>query len=79
MVVESAWPVFDPALLEEDMVTLAVQVNGKLRGTLEVTKGSDQNNVEAAALNIVAVAKLLDGRDPRKIIYVPNKIVNIVD
>ena len=78
LVVESAWPVFDPALLEENTVTLAVQVNGKLRGTLEVTKGSDQNNVEAAALNIVAVAKLLDGRDPRKIIYVPNKIVNIV-
>ena len=60
------------------MVTLAVQVNGKLRGTLKVAKNLDQITVEASALKIDAVVKLLDGRDPRKIIYVPNKIVNIV-
>ena len=78
LVANTTWPVFEPDLLEEEMVTLAVQVNGKLRGTLEVAKDLDQNNVELAALNIDAVVKLLDGRDPRKIIYVPNKIVNIV-
>ncbi|MDG2032567.1 MAG: leucine--tRNA ligase, partial [Rhodospirillales bacterium] len=79
LVVKTAWPTFDPALLEENTVTLAVQINGKLRGTLEVTKGMDQDSVETAALNIDAVVKLLEGRDPRKIIYIPNKIVNIVD
>ena len=64
--------------LEEEMVTLAVQVNGKLRGTLKVAKEMDQNSVELSALKIDSVVKMLDGRDPRKIIYVPNKIVNIV-
>ena len=78
LVADATWPVFEPDLLEEEMVTLAVQVNGKLRGTLKVEKEMDQNSVELSALNIDAVVKLLDGRDPRKIIYVPNKIVNIV-
>ena len=78
LVADASWPVFEPDFLEEEMVTLAVQVNGKLRGTLKVAKEMDQNSVELSALNIDAVVKLLDGRDPRKIIYVPNKIVNIV-
>ena len=78
LVAETSWPVFEPDLLEEEIVTIAVQVNGKLRGTLKVAKGLDQNSVELSALNIDAVVKLLDGRDPRKVIYVPNKIVNIV-
>ena len=78
LVAETSWPVFEPDLLEEEIVTIAVQVNGKLRGTLKVAKGLDQNSVELSALNIDAVVKLLDGRNPHKIIYVPNKIVNIV-
>jgi len=78
LVVETPWPEFDPSLLVEDTVTVAVQVNGKLRGTLEVGKDSPQEQVEPAALALEAVVKLLDGKEPRKVIFVPNKIVNIV-
>ena len=78
LVADTAWPTFEPDLLEEEMVTVAVQVNGKLRGTLEVEKELDQNIVELSALKIDAVVKLLGGKDPLKIIYIPNKIVNIV-
>ena len=78
LVSNTAWPVCDPALLKEEMVTLAVQVNGKLRGTLQINRDMDQNNIEVEALQIEGVVKLLDGENPSKIIYVPNKIVNIV-
>jgi len=78
LVVETAWPEFDPALLIEDTVTIAVQVNGKLRGTLEFAKDTPQDKVQPEALSLDAVAKLLEGSEPRKVIYVPNKIVNIV-
>jgi leucyl-tRNA synthetase len=70
--------VFDPAQLVDDVVTLAVQVNGKLRGTISVAKGADKSVCEAAALALPAVQKLLDGKPPRKVIVVPEKIVNIV-
>jgi leucyl-tRNA synthetase len=75
---ETAWPEFDPAMLQDDIVTLAVQVNGKLRGTIDVAKGADKAACEAAALALPAVQKHLDGKPPRKVIVVPEKIVNIV-
>ena len=75
---QSPWPTFDPALLEDNVVTMAVQVNGKLRGTITVAKGADAKTCEAAALALPTVAKLLDGKAPRKVIVVPEKIVNIV-
>ena len=54
-------------------------IEGKsIQFLMKVAKEMNQNSVELSALNIDAVVKLLDGRDPRKIIYVPNKIVNIV-
>ena len=56
MLVDTAWPSFDPALLADDEITLAVQVNGKLRGTITVAKGADNATCEAAAL------ELTDGR-----------------
>ena len=74
----TAWPDYDPALLEDSVVTLAVQVNGKLRGTITVAKGVDSRACEAAALELPAVAKQLGGNPPRKVIVVPEKIVNIV-
>lgn len=75
---QGAWPTHDPALLEDNVVTLAVQVNGKLRGTITVAKGADAKTCEAEALALPAVAKQLDGKPPRKVIVVPQKIVNIV-
>ncbi|MDC0189618.1 leucine--tRNA ligase [Rhodospirillales bacterium] len=78
LVVETPWPDFDLALLEEDTVTIAVQVNGKLRVTVDVERNLSQEHVEPLALGLEPVAKLLDGRNPRKVIFVSNKIVNFV-
>jgi len=75
---QGVWPAHDPALLEDSVVTIAVQVNGKLRGTITVAKGADAKTCETAALELPAVAKQLDGKPPRKVIVVPEKIVNIV-
>jgi leucyl-tRNA synthetase len=75
---ETSWPSFDPAMLEDDTITIAVQVNGKLRGTITVPKAADKSACETAALALPAVQKQLDGKAPRKVIIVPGKIVNIV-
>jgi len=78
LVVETPWPDFDLALLEEDIVTIAVQVNGKLRTTVDVERDLSQEHIEPLALGLEQVDKLLDGRNPRKVIFVSNKIVNFV-
>jgi leucyl-tRNA synthetase len=78
MVVDSAWPVFDPALLVDDQVTIAVQVNGKLRDTLSAPRGLDRDAAEALALASEKVQRQLDGAAPRKVIVVPDRLVNIV-
>jgi leucyl-tRNA synthetase len=73
-----AFPKADPAALVRDALTLAVQVNGKLRGTIEVAPDAVRESVEAAALAEPNVARFLDGQTVRKVIVVPGKIVNIV-
>jgi leucyl-tRNA synthetase len=78
LVADSVWPVGDPGLLAEDTVTVAVQVGGKLRATLDLAVDMDKAAVEAAALSDDKVIKAIDGRDIRKVIVVPNKIVNVV-
>jgi leucyl-tRNA synthetase len=75
---ETAWPTFDPALLEDGTLTIAVQVNGKLRGTITVAKTADKAALGTAALELPAVQKLLGGKPPQNVIIVPGKIVNIV-
>ncbi|MGN6111614.1 MAG: leucine--tRNA ligase [Luteimonas sp.] len=72
------FPRADPAALARDSVTIAVQVNGKLRGTIEVAPGAPREAVEAAALAEPGVARFLEGQAVRKVIVVPGKIVNIV-
>jgi leucyl-tRNA synthetase len=78
MVVDAPWPEFDPALLVEDQVTLAIQVNGKLRDTLSAPRGLDRGAAEALALASEKVQRLLEGNAPRKVIVVPDRLVNIV-
>jgi leucyl-tRNA synthetase len=78
MLAETSWPEFDASLLADDTVTLAVQVNGKLRGTVTVDRGAANDVCEAAALGLPAVQKQLEGKPPRKVIVVRDKIVNIV-
>jgi len=78
LVANSEWPKFDPALLVDDQVTLAVQVNGKLRDTLTVARGLGRDEAEALALASEKVQRQLGGADPRKVIVVPDRLVNIV-
>jgi leucyl-tRNA synthetase len=78
LVAEAAWPAHDPSLLVDDQVTLAIQVNGKLRDTISVPRGLDRADAEALALASDKVRRQLDGAAPRKVIVVPDRLVNIV-
>jgi len=78
MVVETAWPEADPALLVDDTVTMPVQVNGKKRAEIEVAADAPKDVVEKIALAEDAVQKLLNGGSPKKVIVVPGRIVNVV-
>jgi leucyl-tRNA synthetase len=78
LVAETAWPKYDAALTVSDTVTIAVQVNGKRRGEVTVAKDADSKTVEALALALDGVVRALDGGAPKKVIVVPNRIVNIV-
>ena len=76
LLVDAPWPAFDEALAADEQVVLPVQVNGKRRGEIRVAPGAGQADVEPLALE--AVAAYLDGQAVRKVIVVPNRIVNIV-
>jgi leucyl-tRNA synthetase len=78
MIADAAWPTFDSALLVDDQVTLAVQVNGKLRDTLTAPRGLDRAAAEELALASDKVQRQLGGAAPRKVIVVPDRLVNIV-
>ena len=73
-----AWPSYDPVLLSEDTITLPVQVNGKRRGEVVVPRDAPREDIEAAALEIDGVIRAMDGKAARKIIVVPERIVNVV-
>jgi leucyl-tRNA synthetase len=78
MIADARWPSFDPDLLVDDRVTLAVQINGKLRDTLSAPRGLDRAAAEALALGSEKVQRQLNGAAPRKVIVVPDRLVNIV-
>ena len=78
LVAQAAWPDVNPALLVEDEVTVAVQVKGKLRDTLTVAKGTSKEELEALALASEKVQRALDGAEVRKVIVVPDRLVNLV-
>ncbi len=78
LIADAPWPVADPALLEDDSVTIAIQVNGKLKDSFEAPKGMDKAALEAAVLARDKVVRSLEGREPRKVIVVPDRLVNIV-
>ena len=72
------WPAFDPAKAAESQVKVAVQVNGKVRGTVEVPKGADREAVTALARSEANVARHLEGMDIRRVIHVPDRLLNFV-
>jgi leucyl-tRNA synthetase len=78
LIADADWPSYDPALLVEDEVTIAIQINGKLRDTLVMPKGSDRAVIEAAARANAQVIRILDGNEPKKVIVVPDRLVNLV-
>jgi leucyl-tRNA synthetase len=78
LVANTPWPIADPALLVEDTITIAVQVNGKVRGTIDVAKDAAEDSVREQALSLDNVASFIGDKDVRKVIVVPNRIVNIV-
>ena len=78
VIVYEKWPTYDESKIVLDTVKIAVSVNGKLRGTLEVNKDIDQEELKKLALELENVKRQLEGNVVRKIIVVPNKIVNIV-
>ena len=72
------WPKWDEKYLKSDTMTIIVQVNGKLRAKLELPSGMDKQGVEAAALADENVQKFTNNKPPKKMVYVPGKLVNIV-
>ena len=78
MLAEVPWPKADADLVRDEQVTIAVQVNGKLRATLDFPRDAAANEVEEAALALPQITRLLDGKPPRKVLIVPNRIVSVV-
>ncbi len=77
-VFDAGWPEVDEAALVRSSVTLVVQVNGKVRGRIEVAPGADRDSVQAAALADANVSRFVEGKTVRKVIHVPDKLLNIV-
>jgi leucyl-tRNA synthetase len=75
---ESSWPLAEKSLLEDDSVTIAVQVNGKLRATITLPKDADKKQAEDTALAQDDVKRAIEGKDIKKVIVVPGRIVNLV-
>ncbi len=78
LLADEAWPVADPAFLADERITIGVQVNGKLRGTIEVASEASEADTRSAALALPNVVKVMAGKAPRKVIIIPKRIVNVV-
>ena len=78
LVANAPWPVAEPALLVEDTITIAVQLNGKMRATLEIARDQPEDEVRAAALALEKIEQAVGDKDVRRVIVVPNRIVNVV-
>jgi len=78
LVAEQPWPEVEPSLLIENTMTLPVQVNGRKRADVTVARDAAATDIEAAVLALDAVKRALDGKAPKKVIVVPQRIVNVV-
>ena len=78
LVVDAAWPKADPAMLEDDVVTLPIQINGKRRAEISVPKDMSKEDIESLVLADETVQRFLEGAAPKKLIVVPGRIVNVV-
>ncbi|MCB1457748.1 MAG: hypothetical protein KDJ48_00490, partial [Nitratireductor sp.] len=73
-----AWPTADPGLVSENEITLPVQVNGKKRADLVVPADATREAIVAATLELDVIRNVLAGKDPKRVIVVPGRIVNVV-
>ncbi|QGX97613.1 leucine--tRNA ligase [Roseovarius faecimaris] len=78
LIIHAPWPVADEAMLKDDAITLPIQINGKRRAEISVPADMAKEEVEKLALSHNAVLKALDGAQPKKVIVVPGRIVNVV-
>jgi len=78
LIINETWPIGDAKLAENNVVTYAVQICGKVRATVDMPKDADRADIEKAALSLDNIKRNLAGKEVKKIIVVPNKIVNIV-
>ncbi len=78
LLANQAWPEPEPALTVDETVTVAVQVNGKLRGRVDVPRDSGEADVKPIALGLPNVVRAIGDKTVRKIVIVPNRIVNVV-
>jgi leucyl-tRNA synthetase len=75
---QQPWPQYDSAIAAEELITIVVQVNGKVRDRLQVRVGTSEDQVKELALTSDGVMRILDGKQPRQVVYVPGRLVNIV-
>ena len=78
LLADAGWPLPEDTLLVDDTVTVAVQLNGKLRGTIALAKDAPKEIAEQAALALPEMVRGIDGKTPKRVIVVPNRIVNVV-
>ncbi len=72
------WPAYDSKKLEKDSFVIAIQVNGKVRDEMEITKTMTREEIEKRARVLPRIEKFLDGKDPKRVIYVPGRLLNLV-
>ncbi|GAG15161.1 unnamed protein product, partial [marine sediment metagenome] len=75
---QEKWPLYDPSLVEDRLVRIAVQVNGKLRGALLLAKDTPEEKAVEEARKIEKIRKYLEGKEIKKTVFVPSKIINFV-
>ncbi len=78
VLVDQPWPQVDESALQAETIEMVVQVNGKLRARIQVPADADRSNIEALALEDDNVQRFVDGKELRKVIVVPGRLVNIV-
>ena len=78
LLAQSSWPEADAALARDDEIEIGVQVNGKLRDTIKLVRDCPNDVAESLALASTSVQRYLDGKSPKKIIIVQNRIINVV-
>ena len=78
LIAHAPWPAHDPELARDELLTIVVQVNGKRRGELQVAPGTPEEEIRRLALASDGAQRYLEGQEPRKVIVVPGRLVNIV-